>query len=130
MPTLPYALTPLVFPFRHLAAHAGRAGLGGGREVALGCFLVARLAADRLASDDDGDGDGRAARAAGAKSWLGAITIPAAVRGHLAKCLEMSTAAPAPALAEELRALTTAAAPWLDAGSRSELDALATELAR
>lgn len=129
MPTLPYALTPLVFPFRHLAAHAGRAGLGGGREVALGCFLVARLAADRL-TGDDGDGDGRTARAAGAKSWLGAITIPATVRGHLTKCVELSADAPPRALADELRALTTAAGSWLDAGSRSELDALATELSR
>ena len=129
MPSLPYALTPLVFPFRHLAAHAGRAGLGGGREVALGCFLVARLSAERLA-DGESDGDDRQARAAGARSWLGAITIPSGVRGHLTRCVELSADAPSPALAEELRALTTAASPWLDAGSRSELDALAAELSR
>jgi hypothetical protein len=37
----PFALPPLSFPFRHLAALAGRAPIGGAREVALGCFLAA-----------------------------------------------------------------------------------------
>ena len=35
-----------VFRFRHLAALAGRAPIGGAREVALACFVAARLVSD------------------------------------------------------------------------------------
>ena len=42
----PYALTAPVFRFRHLAALAGRAPIGGAREVALACFVAARLVSD------------------------------------------------------------------------------------
>src|SRR5204863_7354540 len=42
----PYALSAPVFKFRHLATLAGRAPIGGAREVALACFVAARLASD------------------------------------------------------------------------------------
>ena len=43
----PYALTPTTFRFRALAALAGRAPLGGGRETALASYVVARLDSHR-----------------------------------------------------------------------------------
>src|SRR5215216_5312955 len=53
----PYALPAPVFRFRNLATLAGRAPIGGAREVALACFVAARLANDCcdpiLALDDD-----------------------------------------------------------------------------
>jgi hypothetical protein len=44
--TPPYALEPLSFRFAALAALAGRAPIGGQREVALATYVVARLAHD------------------------------------------------------------------------------------
>ena len=42
----PYALPAPVFRFRNLATLAGRAPIGGAREVALACFVAARLVND------------------------------------------------------------------------------------
>src|SRR3954452_10965806 len=90
-PTLPpYALPTPVFRFRHLAALAGRAPIGGARGGALACFVAARLVSDccdlTLALDDES----RAARCAGAKAWLGTVAIPAPVRTPVARCAEAS----------------------------------------
>jgi hypothetical protein len=127
-PFLPYALATPSFPFRHLAALAGRAPIGGAREVALGCFMAARLAAERgpagLALSDEA----RASRAASAKSWLGTLTLPASVRGPIAKCIESSAKGSTAAVARDLVALSAACADYLDGASRAELDALATGL--
>src|SRR6476659_6098372 len=76
----PYALSAPVFKFRHLATLAGRAPIGGAREVALACFVAARLAADCCDPALDLDEPARAARCAGAKLWLGTIAIPSPVR--------------------------------------------------
>ncbi|MGH7125391.1 MAG: hypothetical protein ACREFI_13535 [Stellaceae bacterium] len=127
-PFLPYALTAPVFPFRHLAELAGRAPIGGAREVALGCFVAARLAAG--AATDAAAGDGaRDARSAAAKGWLATLTLPAAIRGTLARCLESTARGAAPAVARDLTALETACTSFLDPGSRAELKALAQSLA-
>lgn len=126
-PLPPYALAAPNFPFRHLAVLAGRAPIGGAREVALGCFLAARLAADRV-GENDGDGPARAARAAGAKGWVGTLALPPAVRAPLQRCVESSASGSRGAVRRELTALMTAAAPFLDAGSWGELEALTTAL--
>ena len=127
-PYLPYALATPSFPFRHLAALAGRAPIGGAREVALGCFMAARLAAELgpngLALSDEA----RAARAASAKSWLGTLTLPASVRTPTAKCIESSAKGSQTAVARDLVALSAACASYLDGASRAELDALAAGL--
>jgi hypothetical protein len=127
-PFLPYALATPSFPFRHLAALAGRAPIGGAREVALGCFMAARLAAERgpagLALSDEA----RASRATSAKSWLGTLTLPASVRGPIAKCIESSAKGSTAAVARDLVTLSAACASYLDGASRAELDALATGL--
>jgi hypothetical protein len=127
-PFLPYALVTPSFPFRHLAALAGRAPIGGAREVALGCFVAARLAAERGPAAAELSDEARQARAAGAKSWLGTLTLPAAVRSPLAKCIESSAKGSATAVAREVAAVRSACASYLDASSRAELEALAEAL--
>ena len=128
-PLPPYALTSPVFRFRHLAALAGRAPIGGAREVALACFVAARLAADcyEHASEEP---NGRAERCAGAKAWLGTLAVPATVRGPVARCAELSISGSAAALVSELLALSLAAQGFLDPPSRAELDTLAATLRR
>src|SRR3954467_15528570 len=86
----PYALASPVFRFRHLATLAGRAPIGGAREVALACFVAARLVADCCDPSLGLEDEARAARCAGAKAWLGTIAIPAPVRAPVARCAEAS----------------------------------------
>ena len=123
-PFLPYALIAPSFPFRHLALLAGRAPIGGAREVALGCFMAARLAAERSPTGAESTDETRQARAAAARSWLGALTLPAAVRTPLARCFESSAKGSLATMARDVAALRSACASYLDAGSRAELDAL------
>src|SRR5688500_19769849 len=65
----PYALHPTRFPCRALAARAGRAALGGEREVALACWLAARLALGLLPPEAV-PAPLREVRAAAARGWL------------------------------------------------------------
>lgn len=123
----PFALTAPAFRFRHLAGLAGRAPIGGAREVALACFVAARLAAECGLSTDDPQRD-REARYAGAKAWLATMALPAPVRGSVARCAALSVAGAAGDMAQEITALMQAAASHLDAGSRAELSALSALL--
>jgi len=125
----PYALSAPVFKFRHLATLAGRAPIGGAREVALACFVAARLASDCCDPALDLDEQARAARCAGAKLWLGTIAIPSPVRTPVAKLAEATAVANPATMAPLVSALTRAAESFLDAASRSELDQLAARLA-
>ncbi len=127
-PFLPYALLAPSFPFRHLAALAGRAPIGGAREVALGCFMVARLAAERGPAAAEHTEEARQARAAGARSWLATLTLPATVRAPLARCIESSAKGSLAAVAREVAAVRSSCASYLDAASRAELDGLAEYL--
>ncbi|MFL5619922.1 MAG: hypothetical protein ACJ79A_16195 [Gemmatimonadaceae bacterium] len=126
----PYALPAPAFRFRNLATLAGRAPIGGAREVALACFVAARLVNDCcdpvLALDDDT----RAARYAGAKGWLGSIAIPAPVRTPVAKLAEASANGHPESMAPLVIALAKAADSFLDPAARSELVALAAQLAQ
>jgi hypothetical protein len=127
MPLPPYALSAPTFRFRHLANLAGRAPIGGAREVALACFVAARLAADRLTSTT-AESTSRAGRSAGAKAWLGTLALPAAVRTSLTRCADVSVDGTRNAVGREVSALATAASSYLDASSRAELEALAGSL--
>jgi len=124
----PYALSAPVFRFRNLATLAGRAPIGGAREVALACFVAARLVNDCcdpvLALDDEA----RAARCVAAKGWLGTIAIPSPVRTPVAKLAEASATANPAVMAPLVSSLAKAAEAFLDAASRSELDVLAARL--
>ena len=127
---LPYALSAPAFRFRHLAALAGRAPIGGAREVALACFVAARLANDCCDPMLDLDDDGRAARCVGAKGWLGTIALPNPVRTPVARLAEASANGHPEAMAALVTALARAAESFLDPAARGELDALAASLAR
>jgi hypothetical protein len=124
----PYALSAPVFKFRHLATLAGRAPIGGAREVALACFVAARLASDCCDPTLAVDEAARAARCAGAKSWLGTIAIPSPVRTPVAKLAEATAAANPATMAPLVTALARAAESFLDPASRSELEMLAARL--
>ena len=89
--------------------------------------MAARLVAEREAAEATGAAptdEARQARAAAAKSWLGTLTLPAAVRTPLARCMESSAKGSLSAVAREVAALHSACASYLDPGSRAELDAL------
>ena len=119
---LPFAVPPIRFPFRALAARAGRAPLGGEREVAMAALMIARLASDALGSRP-AEVTQREERAAAAKAWLASIAVPARARPSLGRALD-STARDAAAIAAALDEVATVAAPWLDEASAAELRAV------
>src|SRR4051812_39095440 len=122
----PYALSVPTFRFRALASLVGRAPIGGAREVALACFVVARLAVEcREAAEDP---DVRTTRASAAPTWLGTLSLPAAVRAPVLRCADASGHEDAAPVARELATLATAASTWLDPLSRTELEALTNAL--
>ncbi|HEX9483853.1 MAG TPA: hypothetical protein VF929_04705 [Gemmatimonadaceae bacterium] len=123
----PYALASPTFRFRHLANLAGRAQIGGAREVALACFVAARLAADAGNGAEEG-ASGRTTRSTAARAWLGTLTLPTPVRSSAARCAESSAGGRTGTLARELTGLMQAAAAYLDAPARHELEVLAASL--
>jgi hypothetical protein len=124
----PYAVGPIVFPFRALAAYAGRAPLGRGREVALACLMAARLSAPGggapLATPV------RTARAAGASRWFASLALPTPIRAPLARVAAASARDSASELGEALAALIAAARKHLDDASVAELDGVVQRLGR
>lgn len=120
----PFAVTPNRFPFRALAARAGRAPLGGEREVALAAFMVARLSRDALGEHAIA-GEQRAKRATAAKAWLTSLAVPAQARQALLHAID-ATARDATAIAAAVTDVAKALAPWLDAASVAELRAITT----
>jgi hypothetical protein len=123
----PYALAQNPFPLPALAAHAGKAALGGDREVALACFVVARLAGSLLAPYALPT-ELREKRAAACRSWLASQAIPPTVRGDLMVAAESTAFAERSAISAAIRSLRSHAAKHLDGVSAQELDALATRL--
>jgi hypothetical protein len=122
----PFAVAPTSFRFPGLAALAGRAPLGGQREVVLAVYLVARLTQDTL--PDRGLSDAtRAERAAAAKAWLSGVALPAPVRSALAKAVEASSGPPDEA-GQAVRDVASITTSYLDSSSRIELDQLAGAL--
>ena len=100
--------------------------LGGQREVALATYLAARLAHDVLPARGLSE-EVRSERAAGARTWLSTLALPAPVRPAFAQLLE-STGGPPGRAAEAVRAVMAAASGVLDARARTELDQLAASL--
>jgi len=122
----PYALAPNFFRFPALAALAGRAALGGQREVALAIYLAARLAHDTL-PERGLSGALRTDRATSAKTWLANLALPTPVRPAIAKLVEASAGTPA-AAADGVRNVIAVTATFLDPHARLELDRLAATL--
>jgi len=124
----PYALEPTPFRFPALASLAGRAPLGGEREIALATYLAARLAHDALAEREIIQ-EIRAQRAASAKTWLSTLALPAATRSALAALMEAS-GTNGNGVAAAIRGVLTATTNRLDRASRAELEGLATSFER
>ena len=118
----PFAVPPNRFPFRALAARAGRAPLGGEREVAMAALMVARLACDALRERVPA-GKQREARAVAAKGWLASIAVPARARPVLVRAVD-ATACDGPAIAAAIDELVKVAGTWLDEASIGELRAV------
>lgn len=126
MPNPPYAVPATSFRFAALATLAGKAPLGGRREVALAVYLAARLADDTL-PDRGVSAEARTERAAHAKSWLSSMALAAPIRSALARLIEATASGPA-ATAAALPAVITATGSQLDASARAELDRLIASL--
>src|SRR6266545_1846680 len=77
-----YALAIPRFRFRALAACAGRAPLGGDREIAMACLVGGRLASALLHPYAINAADMKA-RSTGAKHWLSSLSLPAPIRSSL-----------------------------------------------
>lgn len=128
-PRAPYALEPAVFPFPALAALAGRASMGGPREIALACLLAGRLVLEVLSGPGALTSDQRRTRAQGAKSWLGSAAIPAPVRTALGKLVEATAGDGSGPLKAALESVMTVTANHLDSAARLELARLAQTIA-
>jgi hypothetical protein len=122
----PYAVGPIVFPFRALAEYAGRAQLGRGREVALACLMAARLSTPVAGSPLPAPV--RAARATGASRWFASLALPSAIRTPLTRVAAASARESASELAEALGAVIVAARKHLDEGSLAELEGVVRRL--
>jgi hypothetical protein len=119
----PYTLAGTEFPFRALAALAGRAPLGGGREAALATLLAARLADAMLPPVALGVAV-RRTRADGARHWLSSITLGSSVRTAVARLVEVTAVDDRHQAALALIKVTEVTAPHLDRGARLELERL------
>jgi hypothetical protein len=116
----PYAVGPIVFPFRALAAYAGRAQLGRGREVALACLMAARLSTPF--AGEPLPATVRAARAAGASRWFASLALPTALREALTRVAAASARESASDLSTALAAVVAGARKHLDEQSLAELE--------
>ena len=127
-PRAPYALEPTVFPFPALAAMAGRAPLGGPREIALACFLVAHVVIDATATGRL-SADQRGARAQATKHWLGSAAIPTQLRSALGRLAESTFTEDRKSMKAALDSVMTVTANHLDSAARLELGRLAQAIA-
>lgn len=125
LPVPPYALDTPRPRFPALASRAARAPLGGGRETVLAVFVVSRLAAALLAKPPLPP-PLREARAIAARSWLTALTLPAAVRGPLLHAIDAS-AGDAVEFRESLAAVIQVTSAHLDRATIAEVGALLRE---
>jgi hypothetical protein len=128
-PRAPYSLEPCTFTFPALASLAGRAPLGGPRELALACFLASRIVRDALFASDVLSVDQLQHRVLSAKHWLGSVAIQAPARSALSKLFETSSMGDRGAIRASFEAVMTVTANQLDQGARLELVRLAQIIA-
>ncbi|MEW5916179.1 MAG: hypothetical protein AB1762_07225 [Gemmatimonadota bacterium] len=126
-PTLPYAVTPVVFPFRSLAQRAARLALGGEREVALAALMAARIAQGSVGSTCLTRSQ-RELRAAASRVWFSTVALPAKARLAIQRVVEASARDDAAALAASLEELIEVTAPVLDRAAGMELRTLVRAL--
>ena len=118
----PYALSTPRFRFRALAMLAGRAPLGGAREVAIASYLVARLV-DDLRNASELGAEARGARAAAARSWLASLALPANLRVPFARLVDASALTMLEARAALAKVIEVTSS-HLDVPARTELEIL------
>lgn len=123
-----FALVTPRFRFRALAGFAGRASLGGDREVALACLVAGRLASGLLAPYSITPTDCKA-RSVGAKQWLSSLSLPAAVRATLGQLADAVSGGDKTAVAAALTRVLGAASRNIDEASSAEIKAVIAELA-
>jgi hypothetical protein len=119
-PRPPYALAAPEFPFRALAALAGRAAIGGARELVLALLLAARLV-DGAVGDAPLTTPMRRTRAAAARAWLAALSLPPHARATVARLVDATAGEDREALRDAWDALVALATPSLDVAGRAEL---------
>ncbi len=125
-PRAPYALEPIAFPFPALATMAGKAPLGGPRELALACILVGRMVRDAAVSPGSSLSDDQLlARVAAAKHWLGNAAIQAPVRQALTRLCESTGNSNRSGVKAALDGVMTVTASHLDSAARLEFARLA-----
>jgi hypothetical protein len=123
----PYALETPVFRFKALASHAGRAALGGDREIALACFAVARLAAGMLPPYMLAPGD-VATRIANTRQWLSSLSLPATARSTCVAVTDAVATNNKRTVVHAVSGLIEACIRHLDQSSVAELHELMAEL--
>lgn len=116
----PFAPERAQFACPGLLALAARSSLGGAREALLGAMVAVRLAASLRGAHPLPTAT-RALRAEGARTWLGALTVPAKVRTALLRSFATSAGADRSVAAEALAQVTDVTATHLDRVARSEL---------
>ncbi len=119
----PFAPERATFPCPALLACAARASLGGAREALLGAVMAARLASG-MRPPCAVSASARAARAEGARQWLGAITLPARQRAALLRAFAATGGDEPAAAADAIAQVIEVTAPNLDRGARSDLGRL------
>lgn len=119
----PFAVAEPVFPLRALALAASKAPLGGVREALMATLVAARLSVTAHGPAALPIGQ-RVERATAARHWMGALTLPTAVRNALGQLVDATARDDAAALAAALASVTEVTAPQLDRKARSELDRL------
>ena len=113
---------PNHFPFPALAAQAGRAPLGGTREVALACLMAARLAINARCAAKELTRRAHADRTSSARNWFASLAIPPAVRSACTRLTDATVCADPTEIATALAGVLSAARRHLDAAGAEELD--------
>ncbi len=126
-PQPPYAVSVPEFPLPGLAGLTGRAPLGGPRETLVACFVAGRLVRDAVGAGSI-DPQIRAARAAGARSWLTSLAMPASVRNAIVRLVESTASDDLSQVRAALSAVIGLTATYLDSPARSDLEHLAQTL--
>ena len=129
VPRAPYALAPTPFPFPALAALAGHAPLGGPRETALACFMVARIVGDSFGDEPLG-ADQKRARIQGVKHWLGAAALSTPSRSALTRLAECAISGDREATRTAMDSVIAVTANQLDQPARLELGRLAQAIVK
>src|SRR5688572_25064654 len=98
---------------------AGRAALGGPRELALACFLVARVVGEAcsVGGRDLLSSEQRHERVQGVKHWLGGAALPLPVRNALSRLAETAAADDRKAVKPALDSVMAVTANQLDSGA-------------